>query len=358
MRIPLFTLCACALLLAACDQQTDLLTDAAPTLSDAPVLDKAKKGTPDGLVYNEANRNYYQAVAAPDGITWSDARAATEGLSYGRCQAHLATITSQNENDWILNTFPEAAEHGYWLGGTQAEGSVEPGGGWMWVTGEPFLYTNWAGGEPNNLLGNEASLHFLPVVFYEPGDPGDAPGTWNDQNGDAPTFVDEAGNVVVGVGGYVVEYECPTKVTGGGQVLRLDEAGDLFQRRVYGFNGHRNSDTSVKGQAQAVLKTTGGTDVAFHMDVTCLSVWNNEAWLGGIVRNSNDPVVPIGRTYVWRIVDNGQGRSPDDRLSFYVFTILLPSGEEIPNDQTCALQPTGGVYSDQFELVRGNLTIH
>ena len=33
------------------------------------------------------------------------------------------------------------------------------GGGWEWVTGEPWSYTNWAGGEPNNSGAGQAENH-------------------------------------------------------------------------------------------------------------------------------------------------------------------------------------------------------
>ena len=308
------------------------------------VLNKAPgKGAPEGLVFNEFNGNYYSAVEAP-GITWADANAAAEGMSFGKCVSHLATVTSQDENDWIAAEFPEAIDLGYWLGGQQEEGAAEPAGGWGWVTGEPWIYTNWAGGEPNDFFDpnddfNEESLHFFPP-FFGPA----VPGTWNDQNGEASASI----------GGYVVEYECPTKVTGGGQVLRRTGDGSLFQRRVYGFNSHKDSDTSVKGQAQGVLKTDGGPDVSFHMDITCQSIWGNEVWLGGLVRQSNDPVVPEGRTFLWRFEDNGQGKAAaSDRVSFYV-----SFGDDTPIDTRCALNPRGGAVETVFELEKGNIKIH
>ena len=78
---------------------------------------------------DDDDRNLYQAVAAP-GITWSDARTAAAAMKRRGCVGHLATITSQEENDFIAGTFPEAVAGGYWLGGFQPPGSVEPGGGW------------------------------------------------------------------------------------------------------------------------------------------------------------------------------------------------------------------------------------
>jgi len=66
---------------------------------------------------------------------------------------HLATITSEAENAFIYglasnnialwHSLPNGCVLGPWLGGTQPTGSSEPGGGWRWVTGETWSYTNW-----------------------------------------------------------------------------------------------------------------------------------------------------------------------------------------------------------------------
>jgi hypothetical protein len=66
-------------------------------------------------------------------------------------QGHLATITSEAENTFITTRLGNTA--GAWLGGEQLPDSPEPGGGWQWITGEPWVYTKWDGGEPNNAYG-------------------------------------------------------------------------------------------------------------------------------------------------------------------------------------------------------------
>jgi len=49
-----------------------------------------------------AYQHEYEAVAAPAGINWADAKAAAEALSRGPLQGHLAVGSSQAENDLIF----------------------------------------------------------------------------------------------------------------------------------------------------------------------------------------------------------------------------------------------------------------
>ncbi|HUT47058.1 MAG TPA: right-handed parallel beta-helix repeat-containing protein [Sedimentisphaerales bacterium] len=104
------------------------------------------------------NGHSYEVVVVPEGITWVEANSLAEQNG-----GHLATITSQNENDFVFSLINDRQ---YWngsggplLGGYQLPGSVEPNGGWVWVTGEPFVYSNWGSGQPNN-NGNENCIHF------------------------------------------------------------------------------------------------------------------------------------------------------------------------------------------------------
>lgn len=58
---------------------------------------------------------------------------------------HLATITSQAENDTVASLMGSASINEYWIGGTR-EGSS-----WKWDTNEPYSYEHWSSGEPNNV---------------------------------------------------------------------------------------------------------------------------------------------------------------------------------------------------------------
>ena len=103
------------------------------------------------------NGHWYELVESPD-IIWTEAR--DDAVLRG---GHLATITSQAENDFIgTNLLASALAEKYWLGGYQdhsAPDYSEPGGGWVWITGETWSYANWTSGEPNNNSGNEDYLN-------------------------------------------------------------------------------------------------------------------------------------------------------------------------------------------------------
>lgn len=86
-------------------------------------------------------------------LTWWEAAAYCESLG-----GHLATITSQAEQDFIdsLNSDGDRL----WIGGYRPDGLV-----FAWITGEPWNYTNWDEGEPNNssnVVSHEDSVCVWP----------------------------------------------------------------------------------------------------------------------------------------------------------------------------------------------------
>lgn len=120
------------------------------------------------------NGHYYQAFVVPSGILWTDANALAVASG-----GHLATITSPGENQFTFSLVdsPEYwnGNSGPYLGGFQFNKDSEPGGSWRWVTDEPFDYTNWLAGEPNNEANTEDYLDFATPVHNPFRD-----STWND----------------------------------------------------------------------------------------------------------------------------------------------------------------------------------
>ena len=126
------------------------------------------------------NGHWYEAVyVSPSGISWTDAEEAAVASG-----GYLACITSAAENNFVYNLIASDNQFwsidntwgnmvGPWLGGYKYNESAAPSDGWAWVNGAPWVYTNWASGEPNNFNGQE----FYLAYFSDNTTPAS---TWND----------------------------------------------------------------------------------------------------------------------------------------------------------------------------------
>src|SRR5689334_8997204 len=96
-----------------------------------------------GPITNQANGHIYYLLSPSD---WHSSQGAARRLG-----GHLVTIQDADENAWIRSTFGlvDSPSRNLWLGLTDE--ALD--GVWTWVTGEPFLYANWAPNEPNNYFG-------------------------------------------------------------------------------------------------------------------------------------------------------------------------------------------------------------
>ena len=77
----------------------------------------------------------------------------------------MATVTTPEESTFVTGRATAPA----WLGGTDA--ALD--GTYTWDTGESFVYSAWAPGEPNNVGGDEDCLELRT-------------GSWNDQSCGSP----------------------------------------------------------------------------------------------------------------------------------------------------------------------------
>lgn len=101
-------------------------------------------------------------------LTWHEAKSDAEQRG-----GHLLTITSQEEWEAVLHLLQlnqPAWAVPIWAGGTDQEEE----GNWKWITGEPWEFSAWSEGEPNNLSGE----HFLTIEYRG----------WNDLPADDDTF--------------------------------------------------------------------------------------------------------------------------------------------------------------------------
>lgn len=100
-------------------------------------------------ITNPSNGHSY---ALTPQLNWSAAEALAQ--QHG---GHLATIRNQAEQDWIVATFLTPTIT-LWIG----LNDVQNEGTFVWASGEPVTYTNWAAGEPNNNAGIEDWTHVYP----------------------------------------------------------------------------------------------------------------------------------------------------------------------------------------------------
>lgn len=98
--------------------------------------------------YSTFNGHYYQ-VFEPDSITWEAAKQRCEQMG-----GYLATITSAEEQAFVDSLIENSGKNGLWLGARRQQSDGE----FVWLTGEPFQYTNWSAGQPDYTSRTEDML--------------------------------------------------------------------------------------------------------------------------------------------------------------------------------------------------------
>jgi hypothetical protein len=136
----------------------------------------------------------------------------------------------------------------------------------------------------------------------------------------------------------------PPSATGSGHTL----AGGA--PRTFAFSAVSRADGSAAGNYEIVIHAIGAF---FMVDVTCMRVLGNKAWVAGIIRKSNNPAVREGTvSYFWTI-DGGEGPTAVDIVS--TARINDPLGED---QRFCSLMPdeaTSGLPGNV--VLRGNVQV-
>lgn len=114
--------------------------------------------------------------------------------------------------------------------------------------------------------------------------------------------------------------------TGSAHRIRADELW------VLAFNAVKRADGTTTGEARIDRKDLG---ISWNVDVTCLSVKGNTAWIGGIIRNASGPIIQDGTISYFYVVDNGEGDGDQPDLASAV-RINDVAGQD---QQFCDLQP-------------------
>ncbi|HEY2956260.1 MAG TPA: hypothetical protein VGK89_13565 [Candidatus Eisenbacteria bacterium] len=112
------------------------------------------------------------------------------------------------------------------------------------------------------------------------------------------------------------------RVSGGGTV---EYAGTL---NTHAFTAQIDADGNVKGQAEFQLRYVNAT---IHAEVNCLTVVDNDAWIGGtITRSSNPAVVGPGLGILFQVHDGGEGDAPQPDMTSPLVWGAVPSCNTTP----------------------------
>jgi hypothetical protein len=145
--------------------------------------------------------NAYEFVSVADPFTgsnntWATASSAAAASVFNGIHGHLATVTSQAENNFLVSLVvsPSSGFNGAWLGGNFQGWLEGPEGGMTFA--EAGGFTNWNPIEPNN-----SGLMYMSIGTTTPN--GGSAGKWFDDSGTNGLPEVPADPVI----GYFIEYE-------------------------------------------------------------------------------------------------------------------------------------------------------
>jgi hypothetical protein len=135
-----------------------------------------------------------------------------------------------------------------------------------------------------------------------------------------------------------------------------------FSLLSFAFTANLRGTGDATGHFRQVYENASGV-VDFQGTVTCVSfdTANNRAWIGGVItqNNSTHPGVQgaihqPGRDIWFRVVDNGEGDSPDDRTTVFGFE---GGGGITTSGQYCAAQLWTAGDANTWAAVEGNIQV-
>jgi uncharacterized repeat protein (TIGR01451 family) len=288
---------------SAADYQATLRLVTYTNLSETPTTASRVVAFAIGdMLPNDANGRFYRYVNGT--ITWVNARTGAASAVNQRfgMTGYLATITTAQENAFLLRTLPNTS----WLGASDATGTPVNGTNkiWRWVTGPegleesgqgrfffrqrndhnttagcgngpalsqpPGQYTNWAANEPNDYNANTALRGCAGqedyLLFNNTG-------TWNDSG---------AGTQ----GGYLIEYgglpgDSPLQISGN-VTINITAANDVPVNTVPTAQTINEDTNRVFNTANANLISIADVDAGTNPVRVTLTATNGTVTLAGV----------------------------------------------------------------------------
>lgn len=123
--------------------------------------------------------------------------------------------------------------------------------------------------------------------------------------------------------------------TGSGHRVRNDRA------LVFTFNAVRGADGSSQGRYYLDWQDLGPAldhqRLQVTVDVTCMSVSGNTAWIAGIVTEVDGPLVQVGTVSYFYVRDHGEGVGAADEISALRLNDVAGEDEIFCTEQPTAL---------------------
>jgi hypothetical protein len=133
--------------------------------------------------------------------------------------------------------------------------------------------------------------------------------------------------------------------TGAAHRIRPLPDGELW---VLTFNAKKHADGTVTGNAHVDRKDL---DLAWDIDVTCMSVDGNIAWIAGIIRNARGGIPRDGTVSYFYVFDNGEGSAdPPDEAS-----AIRLNDREGEDARFCEQRP---LLLGRTVIAHGNVQVH
>ncbi|HEX9755235.1 MAG TPA: hypothetical protein VGA42_05980 [Gemmatimonadales bacterium] len=113
---------------------------------------------------------------------------------------------------------------------------------------------------------------------------------------------------------------------------------------VLSFTAVRHEDGSASGRAHVDRKDLG---IAWDVNVTCMSVVGNTAWIAGIIENGRGPIVRDGTVSYFYVIDNGENaEAPVDIASAVRLNDLAGQDQVFCTDRPLLLTPSPIAHGD------------
>ena len=278
--------------------------------------------------YNTANKHVYRQT--PSSTTWPNclAYATSHRIGNASVAGTLATIRSAAENTWLFQTFGPYRYIG--LNDAAIEGTF------VWVSGEPVVFTYWGGGEPNNYGSGEDYTQ----IRYD--------GRWND----LPTSYSQYGIVEFsGPGGLGYDDLDGDGVPDAFEDANVDGSPDGFPvsgppTSCNGFNFGRMvasaGDINGDGVADMTIGRAGGSFVIFGVGSSTQATYQNRIRSGRTELGNielGDSSLQLGDTVGGGVGVAPQGSSvrPASRVSIWFEDGGTGAQVNLPSTQTVTL---------------------